>query len=53
MHDAHTLSPEDHLQGINLLAAIFSFAEEVIDEGGCVLRYLFSGLDVKSKPKEK
>lgn len=53
MHDARTLSLEDHLQGINLLAAVFSFAEKVIDEGGRVLRYLFSGLDVESKPKNK
>ena len=53
MYDDHTFSSQGHLQRINLLAAIFSFTEEIVGDGGCVLRDLFSGLDVHIKPRRK
>lgn len=52
-YDDHTLSSQGHLQRINLLAAILSFTEELIGDGGCVLSDFFSGHDVYSKSREQ
>lgn len=52
-YDAHTLSSQGKLQRIDLLATVLSFAEEIIGNGGCVLRDLISGLDVHRKPNGK
>lgn len=50
LSDAHTLSSQDELHRVNLVATVLSFTEEFVGDGGCVLRDIISRLDLQIKP---